>query len=96
MQTFHDSPSPQRGNWLLEEGLCYTQRHLDVVENSVTERGRRAFLRCASGSQGAFMTSQLFGGRDGTDSSLRLLLFPLFLPLNLNVTGLVRVGECHL
>lgn len=64
----------------------------------MAERDRRAFLRCADGSQGAFMTSQLFSGRDGTDMQPQAFSFlsSLFLPLSLNVTCLVRVDKCHL
>lgn len=49
-----------------------------------------AFFRCGNGSQGAFVTSQLFGGREGTDLQPQTLFsrltskFKCYLPCELD------------
>lgn len=40
---------------------------LDAIENSVALRDHREFFRCGHGNQRIFMTSQLVGGRGGSN-----------------------------
>lgn len=61
-------PGFQRGSWLLEGEMAYVKRSLDAIENSVALTDHREFFRCGHGSQRIFMTSQLVGGRGGTNS----------------------------